>query len=65
MSQFLLLVTSDHRPRKPTVPVPTTCFMPRIASGHPPQEFAVVDDEVSEVELMWVEYEGSDTQRQN
>ena len=34
----------------------------RVASRHPAQEFAIVDDEVGEQELMRVEQEWSDTE---
>ena len=38
---------------------------PRVASGHPPQELSVVDDEIAEGELVRVEKEGSDAKTEH
>ena len=65
VSQLLLLVTRNHRPRQTAVSVPTAGLRARVPARHPPEELAVVDDEVGEGELMWVEQEGRDAKRQD
>ena len=61
VSQPLLLVPRDHRARETTVADPRVRVRARVAAVHPPQELAVVDDEVGEGELVRVEEEGRDT----
>lgn len=48
MTQLLLLVTSNHRTRQTAVPVPRARLRTRVSTRHPPEELAVVDDEVGE-----------------
>ena len=65
MTQFLLLVTGNHRPGKSAVTVPTAGLRPRIAARHPTKEFPIVNDEVGERELMRIEQERRDAKRKN
>lgn len=65
MAQFLLLVTGDHGPGQSAVAIPATRLRARVTTGHPPQELAVVDDELGVRELMRVEHERRNTQRQH
>ena len=65
MSQFLLLVTSDHRTGQTTVAVPRASLGTRVTTRHPAEELAVVDNEVRERELVRVEHERRDAQRQH
>ena len=58
----MFLEPSDHGPRQPTVANPRVRVSPRVASRHPSQILAVVDDEVGERELMRVEDEGGDAE---
>ena len=65
MTKLLLLITSNHRPGKSAVSVPTARLRPRISSRHPPQKFTIIDDEVGKGELVRVEKEWSDTERED
>lgn len=65
MTEFLLLVSSDHGTGETTVSVPTAGLRSRVSTGHPTQELPVVDDEVGERELMGVEHERRDTKRKD
>lgn len=65
VSQFLLLVTGNHRPGQPTVPIPAARFMTRVSTRHPSQELPIVDDKVGERELMRVEQEWRDAERKH
>ena len=65
MSEFLLLVASNHRPGEPTVSIPTARLRSRVSSGHPPQKFAIIDNEVGEGKLVRVEEEWGDTKRED
>ena len=65
VSESLPLVPGDPRPREPAVSDPRVCVRPRVSSRHPPEELAVVDDKVRERELVWVEQERRDRQRQS
>ena len=64
VAQLLLLVTSDHRTGQTTVAVPRASLGTRVTTRHPAEELAVVDDEVRERELVRVEDERRDAQRQ-
>ncbi len=61
-TQPLPLETRDPRPRQPAVPDPRVGVGPGIPPRHPPQELAVIDDEVRVGELMRVEEEGRDAE---
>lgn len=60
MTETLALVTSDARPRETAVADPRVAVRARVAARHPAKEFAVVDDELGERELVRVKEEGRD-----
>lgn len=59
------LVTGNLGPRQSAVTDPRVGMSPRVTSGHPAKIFSVVDDEVTEGELMRVEEEGGDAEGHN
>lgn len=65
MAESFLLVTGDHRPRETAVTDPGVGVRSRVTAGHPAKVLAVIDDEVGERELMRVENEGSDREREH
>lgn len=65
MTEFLLLVASNHRSRKSTVSVPTARLGSRVSSRHPSQKFAIIDDKVGKGKLVRVEEERRDTKRED
>ena len=65
MPEALPLKTSDHRAGKPAVSIPIALRLPRVATRHPTQEFAVVYDKVCERELMRIEQEWCDAEGQH
>jgi len=65
VAKFLLLETSDHGPRKSTIPIPAASLGSGITPRHPPQELPIVNHEVGVGELVRVEKEWRDAKRQD
>lgn len=63
VADALLLETGDFGPRESAVSDPRVGVGARVAAAHPAQELAVVDDEVAERELVRIEEERRDAQR--
>lgn len=64
VAELLALVTGDLGPRQSAVADPRVGVVPRVSARHPPEELAVVDHEVRERELVGVEQEGREAERE-
>lgn len=64
MAELLALVSGDPRPRESAVADPRVGVVPRVSARHPPEKLAIVDHEVRERELVGVEQEGREAERE-
>jgi hypothetical protein len=65
MTEFLLLVASDHCPGHTAVANPRVDMGERIPARHPAKELSIIDDEISKRELMGIEKEWGDAKSED